>query len=75
MHVAPALHGTQVPLPLQTPPVQALPAALLVVWLHTERPVLHEVTPLPHSLPGVQESPWVQLAQVPFKHTKLVPHA
>lgn len=62
------------PLPLHTPPVHGLPAALLVVSVQIVRPELHDVVPFLHSLVGVHVSPTVHAEQVPFKQTRLVPH-
>ena len=66
------MHGTQVP-PLQTPPLHVLPADLFVVAVHTDCPVLHEVTPFMHAFEGVQVSPAVHDEHVPLKHTRFVP--
>lgn len=74
VHESPALHGTQVPVPLQTPPVQVLPTDLLVVAVHTDCPVPHEVTPFWHAFDGgVHASPAVHAEQVPLRHTRLLP--
>jgi len=74
MHDVPALHGTHVPLPLHTPPVHGLPAALLPVSLHTDDPVEHEVVPVLQEFAGEQVSPAVQETQTPPEQTRLVPH-
>lgn len=73
MHGPPALHATQVPLPLQTPPVHVAPADLFVVAVHVWTPVLHAVTPFMHAFDGVHVSPSVQSVQAPAEQTRFVP--
>lgn len=73
MHEPPALHGTQVPLPLQTPPVHVLPADLLVVAVHACSPVAHEVTPFMQEFDGVHVRAAVQSMHAPPEQTRFVP--
>jgi hypothetical protein len=73
-HDPPLLHATQVPLPLQTPPVHGLPAVLLVVAVHADIPLPHAVVPFMQALEGVHVSPGVHAEQVPLEQTRLVPH-
>ena len=73
VHELPWLHGTQVPLPLQTPPVQELPADLLVVAVHVWTPVLQAVTPFMHAFDGVHVRLIVQSIHAPPEQTRFVP--
>jgi len=73
VHEPPALHGTQVPVPLQTPPVHELPADLFVVAVHNCCPVPHAVTPFMHAFEGVHVKFGVHAEQVPLKQTRFVP--
>jgi len=47
---------------------------LLPLFVHTERPVVHEVTPSVQGLPVLQLTPGVQAPQVPLWQYMLVPH-
>lgn len=63
---APAVHGTQAPEPLHTPPEQLVPAAALPLALHTGAPVPHAMVPARHGLPeGAQLEPAAHATQLP----------
>jgi len=76
VHVWPAVHATQTPLPLQTMLVpQAMPGDLLVLSTHVIAPVVHVVVPLRQAV-GLPVHAWlaVQATQPPEPlQTMLVP--
>jgi hypothetical protein len=77
VQVIPAVHGTQVPLPLQTWLVpQVDPAGVLPESRQTGAPVLQSMTPVLHGAPGfvLQALPASHVTQVPVPlHTMFEP--
>jgi hypothetical protein len=75
LQLVPAAHATHIP-PLQTMPVpQPAPSAMLPVDMHTEAPVVQDVVPTLHIVPGgVHDLPAAQSTQAPELQTLSVPH-
>jgi hypothetical protein len=75
VHGVPAVHALQAPL-LQTMFVpQVVPFDPgVIVSVHVDAPVEHDVVPRSHWLVGVQDAPAVQAVHVPPLQTMLVPH-
>jgi hypothetical protein len=75
VHGAPAVHATQLPAPLHTPPGHAVPADALPVVPHTGTPVAQPIAPWVHGLPVEQDIPLVHAPQLPaLEQTMFVPH-
>lgn len=58
LQLAPGAHGTQLPLPLHTPPEQAVPGALAAASTHTGAPLEHCVVPSLQALFGLVVHAW-----------------
>jgi hypothetical protein len=66
----PEAQGTHVPVPLQTPPGQAVPAATLPEVVHTGPPDEQLVVPVVHALPVLHDEPDAQGMHAPLpSHT------
>ena len=75
VQVAPVAQATQVAVASHTMFVpQAVPVALLVVSVHTDDPVAHDVVPFLHGFVGWQAVPAVHDTHRPVRHTRFVPH-
>ena len=74
VHAVPAVHATHVPA-LHTMPVpQPVPFPLLVVSLHTGKPVAQAIVPFLHAFGGWQAMLIVHAPQTPSLQTMFVPH-
>ena len=66
VHDVPPVQTEHAPLPLQTPPPQAVPAGALPVTLHTGAPVLQASVPVVHALPVEHVEPATHGTQTPL---------
>jgi hypothetical protein len=64
--LAPGEHGTQVPLPLHTPPGHDVPAPTLPDVVHTGPPLAHEIAPVVHGLPVLHDAPGEHATHAPL---------